>query len=497
MSERITPVNMSPVNEDAPLVDDSGEFVVKKKGPVKQMRVPPRPSPTAAPSPKKALSQPQAPSGFLEKIGADLGISAVTNSDDLTGEKSEVGMKHHRKTKSVCSIDWSTPGGNNILAAATGNPPHHAKTPSLLSTSNSGSSDSMNSSAAGGLSPVKHQRTRTSGGGFLSSFLSSINSPKKQEMPKVPPQSKITTTTSIEIDGDVLHLPLHGNTIETLKPGEQVSRKIGHRNYLLFLMQFQLVARSQWWPYLYEVIIYQWATLLSSQQRLIDTGQIPDQAIHAACVIGKGVTISSAPVMFEIIQISLCRHVMFLSDDKSKPNPRVSLPQPLMDNLASLVRSLTKACIAPRNFDKISSRRIARDVSSKLIMFIRDLFDFLQLTDVQRLVNVFYAEFVDINQSGVSKLNVRYSSELWELRLEAVRVLSETPDYGALNLPLADSWEEKVRGREDITAMSTIILTRRFARRSTSSARTRPIATPGPRTNAASSSRERSTRSEQ
>ncbi|GMH54206.1 hypothetical protein TrST_g8868 [Triparma strigata] len=419
MSERITPVNMSPVNEDAPLVDDSGEFVVKKKGPVKQMRVPPRPSPTAAPSPKKAPSQPQAPSGFLEKIGADLGISAVTNSDDLTGEKSEVGMKHHRKTKSVCSIDWSTPGGNNILAAATGNPPHHAKTPSLLSTSNSGSSDSMNSSAAGGLSPVKHQRTRTSGGGFLSSFLSSINSPKKQEMPKVPPQSKITTTASIEIDGDVLHLPLHGNTIETLKPGEQ------------------------WWPYLYEVIIYQWATLLSSQQRLIDTGQIPDQAIHAACVIGKGVTISSAPVMFEIIKISLCRHVTFLSDDKSKPNPRVSLPQPLMDNLASLVRSLTKACIAPRNFDKISSRRIARDVSSKLIMFIRDLFDFLQLTDVQRLVNVFYAEFVDINQSGVSKLNVRYSSELWELRLEAVRVLSETPDYGALNLPLADSWEEK------------------------------------------------------
>ncbi|GMH77896.1 hypothetical protein TL16_g07578 [Triparma laevis f. inornata] len=421
-SERVTPVNMSPVNEDMPSIDDSGDFVVKKKGPVKQMRVPPRPPPSPPPSssPKRRTpAQPQAPSGFLEKIGANLGLSAASLSDDLTGEKNEVGVKHHRKTKSVCSIDWSTPGGNNILAAATGNPPHHGKTPSLLSTSNSGSSDSSSTA----LSPVKHQRQRTSGGGFLSSFLSSIHSPKntpKEEPKKAnPPQTKITATATI--DGDVLHLPQHSNTMENLQPGEL------------------------WWPYLYEVIIYQWATLLSSQQRLIDTGQIPDQAIHAACVIGKGVTISSAPIMFEILKISLCRHVTFLSEDKNKPNPRVSLPSPLMDNLASLVGSLTKACIAPRNFDKISSRRIAREVNNKLVLFISDLFDFLQLVDVQRLINVYFTEFSSINHSasGVSKLNVRYSSELWELRLDAVSVLSETPDYGALNLPLADSWEEK------------------------------------------------------
>lgn len=137
-------------------------------------------------------------------------------------------------------------------------------------------------------------------------------------------------------------------------------------------------------------------------QRIIDTGEPPSNpSVHAACIIGKGVTISTAPAMFEVILVSLCRHVTSLSDLEAEKNPKVSLPPPVMEALASLVGSLTKACIATKNFDKVSSRKVARDVNEKLTMFVRDLFDFLTVSDVHKLVNVYFAEFEAAGRSEV------------------------------------------------------------------------------------------------
>jgi len=44
---------------------------------------------------------------FLDKIGKNLGMSVATK--DMAGEERLVGQAHHRKTRSRCSIDWTLP----------------------------------------------------------------------------------------------------------------------------------------------------------------------------------------------------------------------------------------------------------------------------------------------------------------------------------------------------------------------------------------------------
>ena len=363
--------------------------------------------------------------GFLDKIGANLGYSNVNSAnDDIGGENKSVGVKHHRKTQSVCSIDWSLAGSSSItsLGQKGGSINQNIGSGTISSSSSSDSTGSLTS-------PVKHSRKKNNGGGFLSAFINAVNTMSPNSITSESPPESETCPPS--------HRPHVTLPVPSTSPRQTPP------------------SNGKWWPYLYEVIICQWAILLQNQQKLIESSEVSDPGIHSACVISKGVTVSMAPVLFDVIKHSLCLNITELTRKESgkSANPLVTLDSFILESLGSLVRSLADACVATRNFDKVSSRRIAREVNSSLLQFIRDLFSFFPPSEVQILINIYFSAFLKprsrSHKEGVSKLSVRYSTEVLNLRLDAVKILTNTKHFVEVNTPVANTWEPKYALGED------------------------------------------------
>ena len=100
------------------------DIVWRKKGPVRQMRAvgqaPAAPhaegkGPAHGKKNPPGGGQPKSADAFLSQISDSLGVSNLESD----WEKPPVGSKHHRKTKSVCSIDWSIgEGGEREVGCA-------------------------------------------------------------------------------------------------------------------------------------------------------------------------------------------------------------------------------------------------------------------------------------------------------------------------------------------------------------------------------------------
>ncbi|GMI04192.1 hypothetical protein TrRE_jg1812, partial [Triparma retinervis] len=358
--------------------------------------------------------------GFLDKLGANLGITNYNNSanDDFAGENRSVGAKHHRKTKSVCSIDWSLSSSAGAAVAArsdtSASKASITTSGNILSSLSSSSSSDSTGSFTNLNSPVKHSRQKNPDG-ILSAF---INAAVKTLSPKN------SSDDSQKENSLPSRHPANGATSTAMKlPGFDVRLDATSSNPV------------RWWPYLYEVMICQWVVLLKNQQRMIEKEIIKDKCIHAACIIGKGVSVSMAPVMFDIIQISLY-------------------------NICDLISCLTDACVMTRNFDKVSSRRVAREVNMKLVEFIRDFFAFLPTPDVHRMISTYFSSFLKprsrFHKEGVSKLSVRYSTEVLNLRLDAVKILSRTTHFVEVNNLLADRWDPKYTAPTPNTTLNSL-----------------------------------------
>jgi len=202
--------------------------------------------------------------GFLDKLGANLGITNYNNSvnDDFAGENKSVGAKHHRKTKSVCSIDWSLSSSTSTIAARP-NPDATTTSSSKALQTTSGNihsslSSSSSSDSTGSFSninsPVKHARQKNPDG-FLSAFMNAVKtlSPKNSSDENSKDSTRLPPTS--QGDCKIIDLPGYETRLESASSSP-----------------------TRWWPYLYEVLICQWVVLLKNQQKNIEKEEIEGEA---------------------------------------------------------------------------------------------------------------------------------------------------------------------------------------------------------------------------
>ena len=363
------------------------------------------------PTSEEALT---AGTAFLDEIGKNLGISTALGKA-MGGEELRVGHAHHRKTRSRCSIDWTIPDVSGLM----------------------GNRDSFEKPPSGEIDPpsMTHESTddRSTGEDI---------------------GAEETTMVSLSEE--------EKNTV--LLPG-----------YLDRLVTLGRVdGGGRWCPYAYEVIIVQWVALLVDQRRSAEkpkedgtssdqTESLPSdyprgsfsdasEGLSEAAMRARGVAIACTPVLLEIIKKSIGWRVHYLHGQAKKKDssysrrctPLVRLDDVLFAHLEQLVSIITDACLDSRNFDSWEFRQTCIDVNDSLVRFLRDMFAFLQTSQVSRLILVYFSRFVirdgKLRQDRDSKIGLRCSWEISKLRLNAVTTLVRFPDFIRVNSPQFQNW---------------------------------------------------------
>ncbi len=179
--------------------------------------------------------------------------------------------------------------------------------------------------------------------------------------------------------------------------------------------------------------------------------------IEEAATKSRGVAISCAPILFEIIKKSLGYRVdcifrakkdrvetnSFEMNDLGVP-PLVRFGESLTSTLEFVVCTITDACIDSRNFDSWSFRHTSIIVNDSIARFLRDLFAFVDTKVAHKLVLIYFQRFVSkdgkIWQDRDSKIGLRCSWEICKLRLNAITLFVRFADFVKVNKPLMESW---------------------------------------------------------
>lgn len=349
-------------------------------------------------------------------------IIRMTASKVLGGEERRVGVSHHRKTKSRCSIDWTLPPTDHIIES-------HQQ----LEIINRSSSTKK----------MLAVKTETS----------TIDSDSNGEDSTSLTASTIKTSRDFNQNSDPSN-----ETMDTSKT------KIICLPSFATRLSFQAKAKEQgrWFPFVYEVIIFQWNALLSKQTKRSSRKSTISQDIHTnlseASQKAKGVVISCAPILFGVIKQSLGHRIDSLFrarkqfDSRSTTdtqrrlgvNPLVTIDDTLLSTLETLITKVTDACIDSRNFDSWAFRNTSIAVNDSIIRFLRDLFSFLEARVVHRLILVYFSRFVSREgkqwQERDSNIGLRCSWEVSKLRLNAVTTLIRFQDQIKVASPLMEKW---------------------------------------------------------
>lgn len=229
------------------------------------------------------------------------------------------------------------------------------------------------------------------------------------------------------------------------------------------MMQLHTENEGRWFPYTYEVIILQWASILAQQTKrkqsrsgLFVESNEPVNILKEAAYKARGVSIACAPILFDVIKKSLSFRINSIFDhkrglqakdilnDNFGVHPLVSLDDSLFSTLMELIKTITDACIDVRNFDSWSFRRTSIIVNDSIARFLRDLFALLDTKLVHQLVLTYFQRFVlkDGKQSKDrdSKIGLRCSWEICKMRLNSITLFIRFADFIKVNRPLMMSW---------------------------------------------------------
>ena len=420
------------------------ELILHKSDPskkVKQMRVPKVstdeatnsssidqsdvPAASIAPKPQKAFPTTDeeieaAGNAFLDVIGLSSNFGKIETKVDE--ERPNVS---HRKTRSRCSIDWTLPAADLLIE--------------------------------------NHQ-------------LSEMR--RKNPVPA----TKINEKATISNDslGQNKDNPKNSLTKETLNNDTKAQDK--EDIYVLpdFSTRLVNLGRNQkqgrWFPYAYEVILYQWVILLmdltknggdkiSDSESLIHANLKQPASITKlisdAAAKARGAIIACSPVLLGVIKKSLAHRIHSLfhsrqeyeqsskntSDFKFSVPTLVTLDRSIISAFEQLISMITDACIDSRNFDSYNLRQASITVNDAIVRFLRDLFSILDTTVVHRLLLIYFSRFVVKDgkhwQDRDSKIGLRCSWEVCKLRLNAITLLIRFADFVKINKPLmatSGSW---------------------------------------------------------
>ena len=377
-------------------------------------------------------------------------LTAVTSAkcsaaDKMDGEDKRVGFSHHRKTRSRCSIDWTLPPTDLLIENHQQMEHlqlHDASPPSVINDT-IGGDECVAKSALTSAIPLEKEnhgfdrnktRTGTEEGTEGGDISRSCAKKKAKEHPFKITKKKIKNDS----DHEKTMLPNYASRIVSL----------GKRH-----------KQGRWFPYTYEVVIFQWVIFLSEQAKLMEktrssrnSSESATRTVPTAKYLSNaaskvyGLSIGCAPVLFEIIKKSLGFRIdlLFRKQRKDIAPPLISLDSSIVSALEELISMVTDACIDHRNFDSWNIFKSAVVVNDAIVRFLRDLFAFLDTRLVHRLVLVYFSRFGmregKHKQDRHSKIGLRCSWEISKLKLNAITLLIRFADFVKVNCPVMEHW---------------------------------------------------------
>ena len=337
---------------------------------------------------------------------------------DIGGEERRVGIAHHRKTRSRCSIDWTKPARDfdeNLNKGRTGK----ANDPNKAS-------------------------------------LDSTNAPV---MTGNEPSPSIAQEPYIKLPGFVDRIAALGRKGEKGRWFAYTYEVVIFQWFALLVEQTKSVDQAREVSSMGSTDA---ANAVSEESNVfsyrVSPGTIDPttaKSLKEAALKARGVTIACAPILFELIKKSLGWRIDSIfgrgqkfSNAKSKVFkdvlPLVTLDTTLMSTLEDLISMVTDACIDSRNFDSWQFRQTAIEVNNSIARFLRNLFALLDPKSVHRLVLVYFSRFVMKEgkhwKDRDSKIGLRCSWETCKLRLDAVTLFARLPDFHYVNFPYMNSW---------------------------------------------------------
>lgn len=345
----------------------------------------------------------------------------------MGGEERRVGISHHRKTRSRCSIDWSLPSTDHLI--------ENYQEMEVFNRHESSLTGPLNKNAE---SLISNMNTDVKENNLLTS---ESDDGQQSAFKEDNPTQKQTSIMDVQ-DNEYFELPAYHN-----------------RNIAI-----QKCNCGRWFPYTYEVIIFQWAAVLSQQtkkrqsksSRFVPMSSYEGTDSTATVTVlkeaahkSRGVSIACAPILFEIIKKSIGFRIDSVfrttnSNDSMSPPPLVSLDKTLISTLEFLISTITDACIDSRNFDSWSFRQTSIVVNDAIARFVRDMFAYFQTDVAHRLVLTYFQRFASKDgkqwQDRDSKIGLRCSWEICKLRLNAITLFIRFADFIKVNKPLMETW---------------------------------------------------------
>eukprot|EP00934_Nitzschia_sp_Nitz4_P007743 Nitzschia sp. Nitz4//scaffold22_size323478//75040//86490//NITZ4_000513-RA/size323478-snap-gene-0.540-mRNA-1//-1//CDS//3329542953//7733//frame0 len=209
-------------------------------------------------------------------------------------------------------------------------------------------------------------------------------------------------------------------------------------------------ASGRWFPFVYEIVLLQWASMLreqrNSDRNSDDSPNFYDKDHPMADAASRtvGVAVACAPILFEVFKQSLGWRVASLvavgaeGDKLPKFTPLVSLDETLMTSFEEIIATITEMCLHSRNFDSWQTRQTCIDVNDAIVRTIRDMYAFLAPSCVFRLTTVYLSRLVGANkkyQDRDSAIGLRCSWEVTKMQMDAISTFVRFPDFVKVNSP--------------------------------------------------------------
>ncbi|VEU36301.1 unnamed protein product [Pseudo-nitzschia multistriata] len=320
---------------------------------------------------------------FLDAIEKSLGLGSSFSSNYPSEEEVRVYGRHHRKTVSHSSIDWSIP--NDDLGNLSTEPKHDKK--------------------------------------------HSIQAGKIEEID----ESMSTISQEIKLS---LKLPSFADRLASL--GDSSNGRWFPFTYEIIIMQWAAVLIEQQKSAVDSNQDDESNAEISECNEAIQDAASRTTGVIIACApvlfevikqsLGSRVT-------------SLIRRV------KKKgyigTPPLVILDDGMLANLEQLIAIITDACLDSRNFDSYETRQSCVDVNDSIVFFLRDMYAFLDPRCVYRLTMLYWSRLVAKDTRQIdrdSKIGLRCSHEIIKLQMNAVSAFVRFPDLIKVNSPQMNSW---------------------------------------------------------
>lgn len=310
-------------------------------------------------------------------------------------EEDRVYGKHHRKTVSHSSIDWSIP--NDDLSSLLTRPNHDKK-----------------------------------------------NSIQVEKIKKID-ESMTTLSQEIQLS---LKLPNFADRLVSLGASESQTGRWFPYTYEIIIMQWAAILMEQ-----------QRSAMDPNNVNGEALSEHNEAIIDAASRTTGYIVACAPVLFEVIKQSLGARVTSFIDQVKRKTNnlfpPLVTLDDAMLSNLEQLIVMITDLCLDSRNFDTYETRLSCVDVNDSIVCFLRDMFAFLDPACVYRLTMLYLSRL--IARDGLekdSKIGLDISHEIKKLQMSAISAFVRFPDFIKVNSPQMNSWTNSLTLSPNLTTVN-------------------------------------------